>query len=131
MRQLTTRAFPTAQTDVFKTLAREAFLRGCLDADAAKMALFWDPQTLNQAVQYTQTATHNHKLLARQGRSRVRHVSFGPTEPPAVKQIQVKQTGPDQLDVHLDWSDLNKNVRELVTCLKGPRPQSGKKKTTA
>ena len=125
------RAFPTAQTDVFETSAREALLRGCLDADAAEISLFRDPQKLNQAVQYTQSATHNHKLLARQGRSRVRHVSFGPTEPPAVKQIQVKQTGPDQLDVHLDWSDLNKNVRELVTCLKGPRPQSGKKKTTA
>ena len=61
---------------MFETLAREAFLKGCNDSDAAEFALFRDPQTLNQAVQYAQTAAHNHKLLNSANRSRIRHVSF-------------------------------------------------------
>ena len=85
VRQTTTRAYPTANTEVFETLAREAFLKGCNNIEIAELALFRDPQTLNQAVQYTQTATHNHKLLSRQGRSRVRHVSF--LSDPSVRRL--------------------------------------------
>ena len=44
--------------------------------DAAKLALHRDPRTLNKAVQFTQTAAHNHKLLSRSSRPSVRHVSF-------------------------------------------------------
>ncbi len=51
VRQLTLRAFTTARLDIFETISREAFLRGY--ADAAEMGLLRDPQTLNQAVQYT------------------------------------------------------------------------------
>ena len=121
VRQITTRAYPTANTDVFETLAREAFL-GCSNVEAAELALFRDPQTLGQAMQYTQTATHNHKLLSRRSRSRVRHVSFSDRPPadiqPSVQQIQIRQTGKENVDIHFDWSELNRNIRELLTCLK-------------
>lgn len=122
VRQTATRAYPTASTEVFETLAREAFLKGCCNAEAAELALFRDPQTLNDAVQYTQTAAHNHRLLARQGRSRMRHVSFNDQSPvnekPSVRQVQVNQAGKDKVDIHLDWSEMNSNIRELISCLK-------------
>lgn len=63
MRETATGAYPTANMEVFETLARESVLKDCNNIEAAELALFRDPQTLNQAVQYTQTATHNHKLL--------------------------------------------------------------------
>ena len=75
VRQIATRAYPTANTEVFETIAREAFLKGCSDVNAAELALYRDPQTLNQAIKFTQTAAHNHNLLSK-NKPKVRHVSF-------------------------------------------------------
>ena len=106
---------------IFETIAREAFLKGCIDVAAAEFALYRDPKTLNEAVQFTQTAQHNHKLLSGSSRPRVRHVSFSEhvdTRPPAVKQAQLRQTGTDQIDICLDWSEVNRNMRDLLSHLK-------------
>ena len=74
----------------------EASLKGCIDPDAAERALYRDPQTLSQAVQYTQIAVHGHKLLNRQSRLRISHVSFGDQtlnhDRPNVQQVQIRQT---------------------------------------
>ena len=32
--------------------------------------------------------------------------------------MQIRQTGKDQVDIQFDWSEINKNIRELLDCLK-------------
>ena len=69
-------------------------------------------------MKFTQTAAHNHSLLFKT-KPKVRHVSFSedPTEPsqPEVQQIQVKQLGRDNIDIHIDWSEFNNNMRKLLS----------------
>ena len=36
-----------------------------------------------------------------------------------VQQIQVKQLGEDNIDIHIDWSEFNNNMRKIVSYLEG------------
>ena len=122
VRQIASRAYPTASIDLFETLAREAFLKGCSDVDSAELALHRDPKTLNEAVQFTQTAAHNHKLLSRPGRPRVRNVSFVDDDPlPSIRRVQINQMGEDKINVNLDWSEINQNMREILSYVRNPQ----------
>ncbi len=97
---------------------------------AAELAMYRDPKTLNQAIKFSQTAAHNQNLLSK-NRPKVRHVSFSgdvaDNSPSGskVQQIQVKQLGRDNVDIHIDWSELNDNMHKVVSYIEG-RPHSTK-----
>ena len=88
VREVSSKAYPDAPTDMLETLAIDAFLKGCTDSEAVKLAMVSQPKTLSEAVKYTRQNSY-FDLMAKKHRSRARRITFEDTsDVSSVRQVQ-------------------------------------------
>ena len=116
VRQTATKAYMNVSDDIFELMSREAFLKGCTNKSAAELALFKDPETLDEAIKYTRKAAQNHRIINRSNRSKVRTVSF---------KNDVMKHSTDQKhheytfspNYKNDFKELKESLSEISSCL--------------
>lgn len=80
VQEMTTDGYPDTPEDCKQTVAVDAFLRGCLNKQAALIAMDKNPTTLDIAIQYIKSAITNQKLILGVKKCEVRKVKFEDSE---------------------------------------------------
>ena len=100
--------YPGARETTIHQMAIEAFLRGCRDKDAARVAMDKEPRDVYKALKYVKTAVQNNRALFGTGtRPAVRQVSFADDDmpvtklPPKTEGLEVGTLNVEQLAVDL------------------------------
>lgn len=75
-RELAVDGFPEASDDVIQIVATDAFLKGCLDKNAALTAMHKDPENLDMALKCVKSAITNHRVIMGMRKQELKRVTF-------------------------------------------------------
>ena len=120
VREKATKAFGDFPAEVFDMAAREAFLSGCTETEAVRLAMMKDPQTLNEAIQETRNAVFNDILLKKR-KSKLRRVAFSETDTSTEEQEdmvrQIRSSGQVDSTLHKQMERMNSNFEKFLSSL--------------
>ena len=100
VRELSAKAYSVATPEMLEILATDAFLKGCSDLEAVKLAMVSQPKTLSEAIKYTRQNSY-FDLMARKHKSRARRVTIKDDEATSssVRQVQTSSTATELTEV--------------------------------
>ena len=125
VRELAAKAYPNAESDLFETLSIEAFSKGCTDSDASKLAMLKDPKTLNDAIQFTRTASYNDQVIKRH-KFKNRRVHYDEELQQDVDSVRVRQVqGTDMTSLNNAMQEMSNNLKMLCSRLGVSRESTG------
>ena len=117
---MTTDGYPDTPEDCKQTVAVDAFLRGCLNKQAALIAMDKNPTTLDIAIQYIKSAITNQKLILGVKKCEVRKVKFEDSEsesdeetPKKVRAVVSSKQNTIQNSEQTKFSKLESRVKRI------------------